>query len=225
MFFRDSKITQILQPYLTGTRGQTFIIANFNPSENLFDESLFAFKFCSTAKQVSREQKLNKTRRLTGIFDVTNTIRTTELIDDTDQLSVEYSQQDIELQALRVKVRTLSEKLKMFNKEKDKEIGDIKKDFFNQLNQRKKLLDKTVACKDTEIENWKRIYSERMEINNQHFQNTISELQENIQKLETELFNVRTDLIETKNELENKDKLIESKDLFIKKLTKQVSIN
>ncbi|XP_054160884.1 kinesin-like protein KIF20A [Oppia nitens] len=71
--FRDSKLTKVFQPYLSGS-GTAAMIANLNPSPDLFDETLFALKFTGVASQlvVTREDEQNKLqdslKRLTQIW-------------------------------------------------------------------------------------------------------------------------------------------------------------
>ncbi|KAI2795764.1 hypothetical protein BLOT_016530 [Blomia tropicalis] len=213
--YRSTKLTQVFQPYISGTCGRTSIIYNLNPSSYLFDESYYSLDFCQIAKDIRQE---SATLRLKNFIKIGKSPK--QLLDDDEHIgrdSIKQMKDNLEMFQTQVQsgnhnygelIEQLNDRIRELENELLVQERQLKQKNYDEQELMAEQYKKFDKIKEIQIQQYRDLMSHR-----------IDDMAMKAQKIEAEL-NKRNEANELK--VFERDEIISQLELKIETMSQQL---
>ncbi|KAH9399401.1 Kinesin-like protein kif20a, partial [Tyrophagus putrescentiae] len=239
--YRNSELTKIFQPYLSGSSGRMYIIYNLNPVAELFSDSYYSLDFCTSARDVAVNAARNK-----AIFEISR-----HLDDSRNELEASFMEDEEKLQSLRNEVQNLSAHIKEkaselspccinnneellqrisllegkideIQRQKQAQEIALRKEMYDATKETQDLYEEIIATKEANIDSVRAILEERLDYNEKVYRRNLEQMRSVLDQTKLSLFQKEEEVIKANSEIESMSVQLESAEMKISDLTNSV---
>uniref|UniRef100_A0A1I8GW17 Kinesin motor domain-containing protein n=1 Tax=Macrostomum lignano TaxID=282301 RepID=A0A1I8GW17_9PLAT len=203
--FRESKLTQLIQPYFSGS-GRATMIVNISRCASLFDDTLNVLRFSALASNITEEQQYEVTYVDANEFEMAdiaqcNKEEMLKLIGDLRQ-TVQQQEEEMEEREMRIRRELIAER--------DRLMSEMEERFEQQLQEQKELQEERHDTRLREyLDTSQRISDNLKKRMVEAHKRKLAEMQAKIDRLEEQLGEARSEADQQDEQLNNLNNKVE----------------